>query len=88
MLEAYFRQIERHQPQEQDIRSVSNWFRGTKPLVANESTFLNNWDDLVSPIRGVTRTGIEAFVENCAVLIRRRGYSSVKRDTSTFGSTC
>lgn len=88
MLEAYFRQLERHRPQERNIQSVSNWFMGTKPLVANESTFLNNWDDLVSPMRGVTCTGIETFVGNCAALIRRHWCSSVRKDATTSGSTC
>jgi hypothetical protein len=51
---------------------------GNKPLVANESTYLNNWDDLVSPDRGVTGTGIETFVEKCAALTRGCWFSSVR----------
>ena len=77
LLEACFRQIERPQPQEHDIRSVTRWLRGNKPFTADESTFLNNWDDLAAPTPPVTRTAIETFVEACAVMLQGRGYLTV-----------
>jgi hypothetical protein len=31
------------------VENLANWMEGNKPLVAEESEFLNVWDDLVSP---------------------------------------
>jgi len=77
LLEACFRQIERPQPQEHDIRSVNRWLSGNKPFTAEESTFLSNWDDLTAPIPLVSHTALETFVEACAVILHSRGYSTV-----------
>ena len=42
-------QIERRPSQQNHIQNVSNWPRGNRPVVPQESGFLNRWDDLVSP---------------------------------------
>ena len=73
MLHSYLQQVERPRPEQRDIESVLNWLKGNKPLVASESTFLNNWDDLIAPAVPTTRSGIETFVGNCAVILRSRG---------------
>ena len=77
LLEVFFRQLERPQPQEQDIRSVGRWLRGNKPFTAEESTFLSDWDDLSAPTPPVTRTAMETFVEACATILHSHGYSTV-----------
>ena len=77
MLQAYLQQIERPPRKERDIESVTRWLAGTKPLVAGESTFLNDWDDLVATARPATRSGIENFVESCAAWVHVHGYSWV-----------
>ena len=72
MLQAYLQQVERLPPEQRDIKSVTHWLDGNKPLVANESSFLNNWDDLIAPAGPATRSGIETFVESCAAMLHNR----------------
>lgn len=78
MLQAYLQQIERRRPEQRDIESVVHWLDGNKPLVANESTFLNNWDDLIAPASSATRSGIETFVGSCAAMLHSRGWPKVQ----------
>jgi hypothetical protein len=77
MLESYFRQIERPRPQERSVKSVLRWLKGNKPLVVEESSFLNTRDDLTSPAKAATRSSIETFVESCAVFLHNFGIRSV-----------
>ena len=79
MLQAYLQQVERPRPEQRDIESVIHWLDGNKPLVADESTFLNNWDDLVAPAVPTTRSGIETFVGSCAATLHSRQYCRVKQ---------
>ena len=78
MLEMYLKQIERARPQERNLNSVARWLDGNKPLVAEESKFMDDWDDMVGPVSGATRTGIQAVVEECAAMVQSRQYSSVR----------
>lgn len=77
LLEAYFRQIERPQPQEHNIRSVNRWLSGNKPFTAEESSFLSEWNDLTAPTQSVTHTALETIVEACATRLHSRGFSTV-----------
>ena len=73
MLQAFLQNAERPRPGKRDIESVLHWLKGIKPLVANESTFLNDWDDLIAPAVPATRSGIETIVGNCAAVLQNRG---------------
>lgn len=81
MLQAHLRLVERSRPQEQDITSVTEWIDGNKPLVANESTFLNDWNDLVAPVRPATRSAVQKLVERFAAWLHAYGYSHVRSFT-------
>ncbi|CAG8976205.1 hypothetical protein HYALB_00011136 [Hymenoscyphus albidus] len=48
LLDAYHRTRERPTPHEENIKSVVNWLDGNKPLSLSESTFMNDWEDLVA----------------------------------------
>ena len=82
MLQAYLQQVERPLPDQRDIKSVTHWLDGNKPLAANESTFLNNWDDLIAPAAPATRSEIETFVGSCAAMLHNRQCSRVKQSSS------
>ena len=74
LLRAYFRHIERPDPEQRNIRSVTRWLQGNKPVVATESTFLNDWNDLTAPVPAITRTVMETFVESCASILYDHGF--------------
>ena len=65
--------------QERNARSVTSWIRDNKPLVAKESSFLTNWEDLVAPNVPNTRTMTEIFIGNCAALLHSYGIPNVRR---------
>ena len=81
MLDIYLKQIERERPNERNLNSVAKWLDGNKPFLEEESKFLDNWDDVIGPVHGATRTGIQAFVEDCAAMMQSRRYSSVREPT-------
>ena len=76
-VDAYFRQIERPKPKDRDIGSVIRWVAGNKPVIARESTFLNDWDDLVAPASSVTHTAIETLIEYCASRLHEYGFPTL-----------
>ncbi|KAF2812454.1 uncharacterized protein BDZ99DRAFT_383497 [Mytilinidion resinicola] len=65
-LEAYYRHIERLPSKRTHVESVVNWMKGNKPLVAEESEFLNTWDDLISPRERADYGGLDIFISGCA----------------------
>ena len=50
---------------------------GNKPLISGESSFLSDWDDLCAPSQPSDQGGLDRLLEQCAFLLRRRGYSWV-----------
>ncbi|KAI0879576.1 hypothetical protein GGS24DRAFT_2992 [Hypoxylon argillaceum] len=73
---AYYQNIERPKPNRSNVRSVCNWLNGTKPLVAAESEFLNDWDDLRSPRSPADQSGIDVFLGNLAVALAKKGFTN------------
>lgn len=60
-LDAYFRRLS--QPAEKsNIQSVTNWVDGNKPLAREESAFLHDWEDLVSPPSHSERAGLHRLI--------------------------
>jgi hypothetical protein len=58
---------------------VANWLEGNKPLSPSESTFLNNWEDLIATPYPVEFGRIEEIVTRLAELFKfsRKGNVSV-----------
>ncbi|KAI0439847.1 hypothetical protein F4803DRAFT_22247 [Xylaria telfairii] len=77
LMVAYYQNIERPKPTESNVKSVSNWMDGTKPLVAAESGFLNDWDDLRSPRDPADHSGIDVFLGNLAATLTKRGFAKL-----------
>lgn len=70
-LETYHRQMERPGPKERNIKNVARWLDGNKPLALPESSFMNNWDDLVAPSDALDHGGLDAVVANVGALLHR-----------------
>ncbi|KAI0096923.1 hypothetical protein GGR51DRAFT_542330 [Nemania sp. FL0031] len=77
LIVAYYQNIERPKPSESNVRSVRNWMDGTKPLVAVESGFLDDWDDLRSPRTPADHSGIDVFLGNLAAVLAKRGFTNL-----------
>ncbi|KAI1495537.1 hypothetical protein F5X99DRAFT_123616 [Biscogniauxia marginata] len=73
LLSFYYENIERQKPNLSRIESVGNWMNGTKPLVEDESTFLNDWDDLRSPRNPEDHSGTDIFLGNLTAALSKAG---------------
>lgn len=76
-LEAHYRHIERLPSKRTHVESVINWMKGNKPLVAEESGFLNTWDDLISPRERADHGGLDIFISRCVAKLAERGFRKV-----------
>jgi hypothetical protein len=74
--------MERQKPKRSNIQSVSHWLEGSKPLIELESTFLNDWDNLVSPRDLVDHGELDHFIGNCAAVFRKRPFAKVGQKLS------
>ncbi|KAG4433057.1 hypothetical protein IFR05_011451 [Cadophora sp. M221] len=74
LLDAYLRQHERPRAQVENIKSVTRWIRGNKPLCWDESKFLSNWDDLMGPKDERTSGGLESLIRSCAFILHTWGW--------------
>lgn len=83
VLDAYHRQNEKPRPKDQDIRSVVKWMEGNKPVAPAESTFLNDWDDLVATSYPEEFGMVEQFVTNCMDFRRLYCCTKVRPTTHT-----
>ena len=61
-------------PRAQDIKSFRRWMNAVKPLIQEESVFLEHTDDLVSPRRsdevGFLEEGMERMVRKTGIGMR------------------
>lgn len=69
--------MERPPPTGRNITSVARWLDGNKPLIMPESSFMNNWDDLVAPSDALDHGGLDAAVANFGALLHRWGLPMV-----------
>lgn len=76
-METYFRGIERNRPRDSQISSVANWLNGNRPIVAEESRFLDDWEDLACPQQALERAGLEHVLEACGAFLKERGWARV-----------
>ena len=81
-LEAHYRHIERLPSKRTHVESVINWMKGNKPLVAEESGFLNTWDDLISPRERADHGGLDIFISRCVAKLAERGFRKVRALTA------
>ena len=77
LLESYFRQVERPKVRTELVQNLSFWLDGNKPLAQSESTFLDDWDDLVSPNVPADKGILEYFLERCVIKLIRSGFQKV-----------
>lgn len=59
------------------VKNMCNWLEGNKPLAQSESTFMDDWDDLVSPSVSTDKGSLEYFLEGCVVKLIRHGFKKV-----------
>lgn len=71
-LNLYYGHIERQAPKTSNIRSLSRWLNQNKPVVLEESKFLDDWDDLMSP-NSTNDGGLGSLIENIAAFLDRIG---------------
>ncbi|EOA88824.1 uncharacterized protein SETTUDRAFT_106391, partial [Exserohilum turcica Et28A] len=76
LLEMYYKHVERGPSHPKNVQSVANWMQGNKPLIPEESTFLNSWDDLVSPSERADHGGLNVLLKQ----LSHRTHTSVSRD--------
>lgn len=76
-LETYFRLVERPRPREQSVKSLTRWMEGNKPLALEESTFLNDWNDLVGPNDSSDHGGVDESLMNFAGFLASLGVPNV-----------
>ncbi|KAF2112297.1 hypothetical protein BDV96DRAFT_158224 [Lophiotrema nucula] len=81
-LEAYYKQIERAPSDSRNVQSVANWMKGNKPLVPEESAFLCNWEDLVSPGKQADHGGLDILVGRIAETLCEWGLLKVNPSRS------
>jgi hypothetical protein len=74
--------MERPKTAKYRLENVSNWLNGTKPLAESESTFFDDWEDLVSPNNPVEKGSLHYFIENCIKELSKRGYKKVNYTTA------
>ncbi|OIW24413.1 hypothetical protein CONLIGDRAFT_565921, partial [Coniochaeta ligniaria NRRL 30616] len=74
LLSSFLDHLERPQPEETEIQSVINWMDGKKPLVREESTFLNDWSDLRRSRQSQEKGGLEVLLGRCATSPRLRSF--------------
>ncbi|KAL8676743.1 MAG: hypothetical protein Q9186_006762 [Xanthomendoza sp. 1 TL-2023] len=72
-LQLYYRQIERPRPSRRNIESVARWLEGNKPLIVSESSFLDDWNDLVAPTDHSDYGRLDAAIANFGNLLYRWG---------------
>ena len=77
-LEIYCRQFERVRPKQRNIESVAKWLEGNKPLTMAESSFLNDWDDLIAPSDQNDQGGLDVVVAEIGALLHRWGLPMVR----------
>ena len=70
-LETYYPQIERSRPKHRNIESVARCLEGNKPLTMPESSFMDNWGDLMAPKEQVDHGGLDTLVANMGAILRR-----------------
>ncbi|USP80435.1 uncharacterized protein yc1106_07709 [Curvularia clavata] len=76
LLEMYYKHVERGPSDPKNVQSVANWMQGNKPLTAEESTFLNSWDDLVSPSEHADHGGLNVLLKRLSHKVY--GWASTK----------
>lgn len=72
-LNLYYGNIERQASKTANVRSLSRWLDGNKPLALQESTFLDDWDDLISPRNIGDRGGFDFLIEKLATALDKIG---------------
>lgn len=77
LLKYYFRLVERPKVRPELVKNMCNWLEGNKPLAQSESTFMDDWDDLVSPNIPADKGSLEYFLERCIVKLIRHGFKRV-----------
>ncbi|KAI4254956.1 MAG: hypothetical protein L6R42_006980 [Xanthoria sp. 1 TBL-2021] len=70
-LQKYCQQLERTPPRKRNIESVARWLEGNKPLTVSESTFLNDWNDLVGPADQLDYGSLDAAIASIGNLLHR-----------------
>ncbi len=73
----YYRQIERPRPSRRNIESVARWLEGNKPLTVSESSFMDDWNDLVAPADQFDYGSLDAAIANFGDLLYRWGLPKV-----------
>lgn len=77
-LETFCRHLECPRPEKRNIESVARWLEGNKPLAIPESSFLNDWNDLIGPSDQLDHGGLDAAVASIGAALHRWGLPSVK----------
>jgi len=77
LLSHYYLNIEREVPKQGNVRSISHWLNGNKPLAAKESTFLDDWDDLISPKPRADHGGLDSLLGNFTAALGRFGLAKL-----------
>lgn len=73
LLASHFQHLERPGPKESDLESMTHWMLGNKPLVAEESTFMDDWEDLRRPKTHADHGYLEVLLESWAAAFNGRG---------------
>ncbi|KAK0707026.1 hypothetical protein B0T26DRAFT_790743 [Lasiosphaeria miniovina] len=72
LLASFLKNLERPEPEGDQVKSVANWMDGKKPLVRAESGFLGDWSDLRRARPPLEKGGLEVFLARCAASSRLR----------------
>lgn len=70
-LNIYYEDIERQAPKTAKIKGLSKWLTQNKPVVLDESRFLDDWDDLISPNSANDRGGLNSLIETIAAFLNK-----------------
>lgn len=70
-MQVYYRQLERPAPRKRNIQSVARWLEGNKPLTVSESSFMNDWNDLVAPADQLDHGSLDAAIASIGDLLYR-----------------
>ncbi|KAL8664456.1 MAG: hypothetical protein Q9202_003006 [Teloschistes flavicans] len=70
-VQVYYRQLERPAPRKRNIQSVARWLEGNKPLTVSESSFMNDWNDLVAPADQLDHGSFDTAIASIGDLLYR-----------------
>lgn len=85
-IQVYYRQLERPAPRKRNIQSMARWLDGNKPLTVSESSFMNDWNDLIAPADQLDYGSLDAAIAGIGDLLHRWGLPMVCTSLSRLHS--